>query len=63
MTTDSYDGGKSKKWLRGRVEKCMFTARYIRVLEMMRMSSDQLAEMLNPIEPEISKQSDSDEGD
>ena len=42
----------------GCVEKGMFTARYIRAKEMMRVSSDQFAEIVNAIETEISKQSD-----
>ena len=47
---DGFKRGKNKQWLRGRAQKGLFTARYIH--------SDQFAEMLNAIEPDISTQSD-----
>ena len=47
---------ENQKWLRERVEKGIFTARYNRE----RVSSNQFAEIVNAIEPEISKQSKSD---
>ena len=53
---DVFKRGKTKEWLRERIEKGMFFARYIRALEMMTMSSDQFAGILNAIEPDISKQ-------
>ena len=51
--TDSNE--ENQKWLRERVEKGIFTARYNRE----RVSSNQLAEIVNAIEPEISKESES----
>ena len=47
---------ENQKWSRERVEKSIFTARYNR----QRVSSNQFAEIVNAIEPEISKQSESD---
>ena len=40
---------ENQKWLRERIEKGLFTARYIRAQEMMRVSSDQFAEIVNVI--------------
>ena len=51
---------ENQKWLRERVEKGIFTARYTRAYEIMRVSSNQFAEIVNAIEPKISKQSASD---